>query len=476
MRRHSVIGPMILILIGALFLMRNFIPDFRVFDAIANFWPWLLIGWGVLRVVEVLNWHRNGQLSPRGSGMNGGEWTLVVFIYLIGSEIYSARHNNFFRGERIRIAGWDLVGESFDFAIAGQQASAGKTPRIVIENSRGDVRINGVEAEEIRVAGTKSVRAVTRDDAERDDKSTPFEIVRSGDQILIRTNLDRTGTSRIRANIEISVPKGASIEARGKYGDFDIDNITGAVEVTSENAGVRMNNIGGAVRVDLRRSDVIRVMNAKGAVELKGKGNDIDVENIGGPVTVAGSYAGDIKFRNLEKPLRFEGTNSNIRVEKLEGELEMVLGKLSARRIAGPIQVTAKSKDIELADFSGTVEIELEKGDIDLRPGRVALSKINARTKAGRAELVLPSGAKLELRAETKRGSIDNDYGAPFKAHEDGRASSLSGSTGGGPEVRVEVERGEIRIRKSGVDDAPAAPATPKAPVAPKTPLEITKQ
>ena len=476
MRRHSVIGPMILILIGVLFLMRNFLPDFRVSDAIANFWPWLLIGWGLLRVIEVLNWQRQGQLPPRGSGMTGGEWTLVVFICLIGSAIYAARHNNIFRGERIRIAGWDLVGESFDFAIAGQQANAGKTPRIVIENSRGDVRINGVDTEEIRVTGTKSVRAVTREDAERDDKSTPFEIVRSGDQILIRTNLDRTGTGRIRANMEIAVPKGASIEARGKYGDFDIDNVAGAVEVSSDNAGVRMNNIGGAVRVDLRRSDVIRVMNAKGAVELKGKGNDIDVENIGGPVTVSGSYSGDIKFRNIEKPLRYESTSSNIRIEKIEGELEMVLGKLSARRVSGPIQVTAKSKDLELADFSGTVEIELEKGDIDLRPGRAALSKISARTKAGRAELVLPSGAKLDLRAETKKGSIDNEYGSPFKVNEEGRASSLSGNTGGGPEVRLEVDRGEIRIRKSGMEDAPRTPEAPKPPVAPKTPLEITKQ
>ena len=212
-----------------------------------------------------------------------------------------------------------------------------ETPRIVIDNSRGDVRVNGVETDEVRVTGTKSIRAVTREDAERDDKSTPFEIVRSGDQILIRTNLDRTGTGRIRANMEISVPKGASIEARAKYGDFDIDNIAGAVEVSSDNAGVRMNNIGGAVRIDLRRSDVIRVMNAKGAVELKGKGNDIDIENISGPVTVSGSYSGDIKFRNLDKPLRYESANSNIRVEKVEGELEMVLGKLSARRVAGPI-------------------------------------------------------------------------------------------------------------------------------------------
>ena len=51
MRRSSVVGPLILIVIGATFLMRNFIPDFRVLDVLSDYWPWLLIGWGTLRVV-----------------------------------------------------------------------------------------------------------------------------------------------------------------------------------------------------------------------------------------------------------------------------------------------------------------------------------------------------------------------------------------------------------------------------------------
>ena len=71
-----------------------------------------------------------------------------------------------------------------------------------------------------------------------------------------------------------------------------------------------------------------------------------------------------------------------------------------------------------------------------------------------------------------KKGHIENDYGGPFRLSEQGRTGTLSGSTGG-PEVKLDVDRGEIRIRKASSEDAPAPPK-PQAP--PKAPLEVTRQ
>jgi len=45
MRRGSVIGPLILIGIGALFLFRNLWPEIPLADMISRFWPFLLIAW-----------------------------------------------------------------------------------------------------------------------------------------------------------------------------------------------------------------------------------------------------------------------------------------------------------------------------------------------------------------------------------------------------------------------------------------------
>jgi hypothetical protein len=480
MRRSSLIGPLVLIAIGLVFLLRNLLPEFRLTEILAIYWPWLLIGWGGLRTIEILNWHRQGQLTPRG-GMGGGEWVLVIVIVIFGSGLYATRNAKFFRLNGIHLPHWEILGERFDYPLSASLPATGKTPRIFIDNPRGDARVIGIDTEEVRVTGTKSIRAITRDDANQQDKATGFELVRSGDQIIIRTNLDRANDSRqANADLEITVPKGAAVESRGRYGDFDIENIDGAVEVNSDNAGVRLNNIGGEVRVNLRRSDIVRVVNARSGVEIKGRGQDVELENIAGPTVINGQYSGDMKFRNLAKPFRFESQASNVRIERIEGEVELLDGRLAARRITGPVRITSRNKDVEISDFTDTLEVELERGDIQLRPGRLPLAKINARTRSGNAELVLPTGAKLDLKAEVKRGQIENNYSDAFKVVEDGRAASIAGSTGG-PEVRFEVDRGEFHIRKANAPDASPAPAPPPAPKAPAqpaslAPLEVTRQ
>lgn len=482
MRRGSILGPLVLILIGLVFLLRNFLPEFRMLDILSLYWPWLLIGWGVLRVVEVLNWHHKGQLIPRG-GMNGGEWALVIFICLFGSGMYAARNSNLFRAGGLNLPNWEILGERFDFSVTGSQPGVGKAPRILIDNSRGSARVIGVDGEEVRVTGTKTIRALTLEDAQKENKATNLEIVRSGDQIIVRTNLERASNTRqVQAELEITVPKGASIETRGRFGDMDIENIEGSVEVSSDNAGVRMSNIGGDARVDLRKSDIVRILNARGNVDIKGRGQDIELENITGSAAVNGQYSGEMKFRNLAKPFRFESQNTSLRIDRIEGEVELMQGRLNGRKLTGPIQINSKSKDIELSDFLGTVEIDVDRGDIQLRPTRTPMAKVTARTRSGNAELVLPAGARIDLKAEVKRGQIENSFGAPFHVDEDGRSATLNGSMGG-PEVRINVDHGEIRLRKWTNEDAPAPPTPPsppagvgRAPAAPKAPLEVTKQ
>ena len=55
MRRGSVIGPLILIGLGILFLLRNLWPDIPLVDFISRFWPFLLIAWGAVRDLPYWN-------------------------------------------------------------------------------------------------------------------------------------------------------------------------------------------------------------------------------------------------------------------------------------------------------------------------------------------------------------------------------------------------------------------------------------
>ncbi|MGH9666451.1 MAG: DUF4097 family beta strand repeat-containing protein, partial [Bryobacteraceae bacterium] len=347
-----------------------------------------------------------------------------------------------------------------------------KTPHIVIENFRGTARVIGADADEVKVTGRKMVRALQQGDADKANRQTPFELISQGDQVVVRTNQDRVnGGYRISADLELTVPKGASLEARGRYGDFDISNLAGGVQINSDNAGVRLQDIGGDVNLDLRRSDLIRAVNVKGGVDVRGHGSDIDLQNVAGQVTVNGVYTGVVQFHNLAKPLRFQGPQTELNVEKLPGQVRMALGDFTGSDLVGPVRLTSRSRDVTISDFTQSLELSVDRGDIDLRPGKPPLAKMEVRTRSGDIELALPPAAKFQLKASTRHGEVSNDYGAPLKTEDEGRGASLEGAVGDGPAITLTSDRGAVTVRKSSPDDKPlvfpdgeAAPKPPKPP------------
>ena len=214
----------------------------------------------------------------------------------------------------MRVRGMELFGEPFDYAIEEKKAPAGKSVRVIVENFRGNARITGGNVSEVTVSGRKTVRALKQTDADEANRVSPLEIIPNGDTLLIRTNQERWHNDRyLAADLDIMVPKGATVEGRGRYGDFDINDIDGSVDITSDNAGIRIQNIGGNFHTDLRRSDIIRAVGVKGDVELKGRGNNVELDTIGGQVDVNGNFGGELDFRNLAKPLRYQGPQTDLR-------------------------------------------------------------------------------------------------------------------------------------------------------------------
>jgi len=485
MRRGSVIGPLILIGIGALFLMRNLWPDIPLADLISRYWPFVLIAWGLLRLIEILFWAATSRPIPR-NGISGGEWMLVFLICVIGGTMYTARHyTSWFPAGSVWRGVVRGMGEPYDYTLASSEKPCSKNCRVMIENFRGNARISGTLDSTVKVSGHETIRSFQQSEADNANKQTPLELVQQGDEIIVRTNQDRVNERlQVTADLELSVPAGSSIEAHGRYGDFDIQNVSGAVDITSDNAGVRLDNIGGNVRIETRRSDVIRATNVKGTIDLKGRGQDVELQDVAGQVNVGGTYTGQIQLRNLARPLRYEDSRIAVNCEKLPGQIHMSLGEFSGDNLVGPVRMNARSRDVQISNFTESMEVTLDRGDISLRPGKT-LAKISARTRSGDIELALPSGAKFDLKATTDRGEAHNDYGAPLKVDDEHRGATISGSNGG-PEVRLETGRGSVTIRKaSGSEDVtfpdiPSTPATPNAPPAPpappKPPLKVERQ
>lgn len=444
MRSRSIAGPVILVLIGAFLLWVNIRPQIPAFELAAVYWPFLLIAWGVLRLIEVLVAAARGRSYPRSGG---GEVAIVVLLCIFGSAAFAAYRHGIRFGPHM-----EFFGEQYDYPIT-VQAPAGNARRIVFDHMRGNLRVSGSDGTEIRINGRKTIRAISRQEADRANRVTPVEVNAEGDSIIVRTNQERiAGDRRIAEDLEISVPRNMSLTATARSGDFDVMDLAGDVKLASDKADVRLNKIGGSARVDLQHSDLVRAIDVKGNLELQGGGKDIEMENIAGQVTIGGSYSGTLQFSKLAKPLHFASQHTDLRVASLPGRITMDLSDFTASNLVGPIRLVTRSRDVKIADFTDSLELETERGDVELQPSRVPLSRIDARCRAGSFDLVLPEKAAFQLKATTERGEAINDFGPAIRSEAQGRAATLEGKVGSGASITITIERGTIAVRKAGAE------------------------
>jgi Putative adhesin len=294
----------------------------------------------------------------------------------------------------------------------------------VIEDFRGDLEISGSDSGVVKVTGRKSVRALDQQGAEKADKDSAFEIVGGPDQMSLRLREGPGMSGRISLSLEVTVPKGASIEAKRRDGDLHIANLEGAVAVT-------------------------------------GRVADLDVRGIGGAVTIEGTSTGGITLRNLAKGARVRSQRAEFSAAAVPGEIHIDAGDFNADGITGPARLSSRSHDVRIHNFRNALEVDLERGDLDLRPDQVPLAHIQAKVRSGDVTLGLPETAGFALKATTRSGDITNGLGAGFKVESRGRSQSLQGAAGTGPEITIDLERGNISVTRGSAKAPPKETAQP---------------
>ncbi len=244
--------------------------------------------------------------------------------------------------------------------------------------------------------------------------------------------------------------------ATGTNGDFDISAVNGDVDLSSENAGVRLQDLGGSVKVETRRSDLIRCVNVNGSVDLRGHGEDVELTKIAGRVTITGDYTGTVSLRDLAKPARVEDMRTQLEIQQIPGEVRLDRGSLNLQNVIGPVKLSTHATDVQLDGVSNDVSMDIDKGDIEVRPGHLPLGKMTIRTRSGNIEIALPQSATFALDANTNSGEIENEFGDELREQTQGRGARLQGTVGSGPEVVLNTGRGSITVRKASVESVAA--------------------
>jgi len=447
-RRRSFAGPVILILLGVLFLLGNlgYMAWGRLGYLFARYWPVLIILWGLLKLVEHYDAQRQGY-RPRGIGFGGVMF--LIFLVVLGLGASSAWH---YRGvisdEFFQIddqPGFALFGTPYNYTDEIQQAfPAGAGLRVV--SDRGEVHLIAWDQNTIKVEVRKKVLAESQGDADKVNGTTRPTITVTGDQVTVNANT-AAGNHRVDTNLEIYLPRKAAADIATAHGKVEVDDRTGDLKISNRGGDVELGGIQGNVNVSLRGGSV-RAENMHGDLSLNGRVNDVNIENVQGSVRLSGDYFGTTHLAKIAGLVSFQSSRTDMEMAKLDGDLMLDSGDLRVSSLAGPTRVITRSKDIRLDNFTGNVHIEDNNSDIELTPGKLPLGAIQIANHHGRIHLVLPADAAFQLEAHTTQGDISSDFsGVNVQSHA--RGAQATGAIGsGGPQIQLSTDRGDIEIRK----------------------------
>ena len=140
-RPRSIVGPLVLITIGVLFLLRTTgVISFQSFhNWMVHYWPLLLIFWGVAKLLEHMWARQHGEPTPR---LGAGGIVFLVFFIMIGTAVTRTADWNWHGiGNEIGRddSDWDnLFANHYDFTDNFAQPLAGGS-EIKILSAHGDI-------------------------------------------------------------------------------------------------------------------------------------------------------------------------------------------------------------------------------------------------------------------------------------------------------------------------------------------------
>ncbi len=444
MRRRSIFGGLLLILIGVLFLLRSYMPYLGIGQLIAHYWPVLLIVWGLSKLYDYFAAQRSGQLQP--AGISGGEVGLLILLFLVIGAFVTVDwvHK---RNPNIEIGDWGILDRSATTTeeLPAQTVKPGST--IAISVARGNINVHSVDTDQIHVMVTKTATASNDEEAQRLAQQVHMMItpVPGGYEVRQQPGGEESGSAKI--NLDIQVPKQANVTAKADHGDVHVADMDGTIAITAGNGDVEIHNAGGNVSAELQHGDV-RISGVKGNARLTGHGSEVELSDITGDATIEGEFYGPIRERNVGKTARFNSSRTDLTILALTGHMEMNSRRLEISDVKGSLTLVTKDKDVSLENIAGRIQVEDRHGDIDLLFRQPPHAEVSITNDSGALNLTLPANSNFEIVASSRSGDIQSEF-AELKPTQSGETSQLNGRVGSqGPQIHLATSYGTIHIKK----------------------------
>jgi DUF4097 and DUF4098 domain-containing protein YvlB len=444
-RPRSIVGPLVLITIGIVFLLRTTgVISFQSFRGwMVHYWPLLLIFWGAAKLLEHLWARHRAEPTPR---LGAGGIVFLVFFIMIGMGATRTADWNWHgisdeMGADPDWGGWFT--NHYDYTDNFAQPLAGGS-QIKILSAQGDINVTPSEDNQVHAVVHKSVRSDSQESANRLNDSTRPKFTQQGSLWLL--DLTSGDFENARFDLDLQLPKQIALSMSTRHGNLSVSQRDGNVDLSTDRGNLSAENVKGATFLHIRHGSV-NVKDVTGNVQVDGEVEDGTVSDVTGTLEFNAGYNGNVQLSHIGQRLHFKSVRTDLQLAKLDGDISMGHGDLRATSLAGPVKLNTRSNEVHLEDVSGEIEVENRNGLVEIRP-KAPLGNIDVNNVRGGIELEMPSAAGFRLDAESKNGNIDvNDF--PVSVDNQRQDASARATIGkGGPDVRLRTDRGTIQIRK----------------------------
>ncbi len=463
MRRGSIVGPLLVIAIGIVFLLvqTGHISGHDLWLSYGRWWPALLVGAGIVMLLEWAfdQYFHTGETPLRRRSLGGGVFTLLLLAGLAGIFVSGVHEGRFF-GKSMNINQDNLdefMGDKHESDQTLSQAFPAGT-ELSIDNPRGDISVSGTSDDnQIHVSVHKQV--FTRSDSEADNKAQQLSpsLTMQGTMLNLRLPAVEGG----RADLVITVPIAAPTTVSANHGDIHVSELKAPVNLTANHGDLVLSGITGPVAAHINNGDSsFSVHNVTGPITLEGKGRDLTLSDTSGPVNLDGEFFGTTHLERIQGDTRFHTSRTDFRLRRLDGEIEISPNAdLSVDQAVGPLTLTTRNRNITLDRIAGDISVVNRNGSVDLTAAP-PLGNITLENRNGTVNVTVPEQSGVSVQAETTNGDVENDFSIPTQDNDNRK--NFGGTVGKGSSlIRITTSQGDIALKKASIAPLPPTPPAP---------------
>lgn len=317
----------------------------------------------------------------------------IIFLIFLASIIF---------GQETKISN---VNGSYVF-VTDSKLSVKKLPTQLTANELlGDVFLRGTDNNEIRFTEKIEIKKRSKNDAKELWEKVHTELKSDDNGYKLSNDLKhkryfRNGLKSIKYILD--VPKEISIALSSVGGDFNINNISGEIELVTTGGDVILKELNGKIFTKTMGGD-INSFALEGNIDLYSAGGDIECKNIIGNTKMK-TMGGDIILEVIKGRIEAKTFGGDIEINEFDGktiDLKTFGGDIKAINIKGDLNANTKGGDIEINDIKGNVEAETAGGDVE---GIKIIGNAVVKTAGGEIIINDISGS---IESETMSGDIE---------------------------------------------------------------------